>query len=717
MSATQAVRTPQTRLADSIRRATDILQLSSRATWPVVDLVIRLWLAQVFLVSGVLKVGHWETALNLARYEYPVPWMDPVTAAYLGASIELIAPALLAFGLATRLAALPLLLLTLVMQHYYLALDEQLFWAWLFGGYLVCGAGPLSLDRLLAAGLADSALPLAAPAARAARWLSARVGPVYRFGLRLWLAAGLVLAAIASTSQPWLPVHTLAVMPQVLALTCALLLALGLATRPAALLLAVAALGAGMAGAPPAHLAWLVLLLAGLMLQGGGPMGLDRVVPGLLERTLPGYAGPSPDELAALPRVVIVGAGFGGIACARELRHEPVSVTLIDRQNYHLFQPLLYQVATAGLAPSDIASPIRELFREQRNARVLLGSVTAVDAERREVRMDGKRIPYDHLVLATGASHSYFGRDDWAPFAPGLKRVEDATEVRRRLLLAFERAETSDDAAERDAQMTFLIVGGGPTGVELAGAIAELARYGMAQDFRHIDPAQARVILVQSAPRILPTFPELLSAQATRALESLGVRIIIGSRVTDIDEAGVLVNGERINSRTVLWAAGVVASPAADWLGAPADRAGRVPVGPDLTVTGYPEIFAIGDTALSQAWQGQPVPGIAPAAKQGGRYAALVIAARVKGRPPPPAFAYRHQGSLATIGRKAAVVDFGWVRLHGTAAWWLWGLVHVFFLLGMRNRISVMWDWFWAYITYRSGTRLITDAPGTSSRE
>jgi len=585
MSATQTVRTPQTQLADSIRRGTDILKWSSQGTWPVVDLAIRLWLAQAFFVSGVLKVGNWETALNLARYEYPVPWIDPVTAAYLGASIELVAPVLLALGLATRLAALPLLLLTLVMQHYYVALDEQLFWAWLFAGYLVSGAGPLSLDRLLAPGLADSALPLASAASRAARWMSIRVDPIYRLGLRLWLAGGLALAAIASAPHPWLAGRTLAVMPQALALACALLLAVGLATRPAALLLAAAALGAGMAGAPAAHLAWLVLLLAGLLLRGGGAISVDRLIPGLLERVLPGYAGPSSVELAALPRVVIVGAGFGGIACARELRHEPVSVTLIDRQNYHLFQPLLYQVATAGLAPSDIASPIRELFREQRNARVLLGSVTTVDRERREVHMDGKRIPYDYLVLATGASHSYFGRDDWAPFAPGLKRVEDATEVRRRLLLAFERAEASDDAAERDAQMTFLIVGGGPTGVELAGAIAELARYGMAQDFRDIDPAQARVILVQSAPRILPTFPEPLSAQATRALQALGVQIMTHSRVTDIDDAGVLVNGERIASRTVLWAAGVVASPAAAWLGAEADRAGRVPVGPDLTVT------------------------------------------------------------------------------------------------------------------------------------
>jgi len=717
MSAAHAVGAPQTWLADAIRRSCDILQLLGRGTWPVADLAIRLWLAQSFFVSGVLKVGNWETALNLARYEYPVPWMDPVTAAYVGVSIELIASVLLAFGLATRAAAVPLLLLTLVMQHYYVALDEQLFWAWLFGWYLLCGAGPLSLDRLLAPGLAASALPLAGSAVRSARWLGARVGPVYALGLRLWLGAGLLLAATTPAPPAWLAAHTLSALPPALGLPSAVLLAIGLATRPAALLLAVAALAAGMMGVPTEHLTSLVLLLVVMMLHGGGAVALDRLIPGLLERMLPGYAEPGPGELAALPRVVIVGAGFGGVACARELRHVPVSVTLIDRQNYHLFQPLLYQVATAGLAPSDIASPIRELFREQRNARVLLGSVTAIDSERREVLMDGKRIPYDYLALATGASHSYFGRDDWAPCAPGLKRVEDATEVRRRVLLAFERAETSDEPAEREAQMTFLIVGGGPTGVELAGAIAELARYGMAQDFRRIDPAQARVILVQSGPRILPAFRESLSAQATRALQVLGVQVMIESRVTDIDDAGVLVNGQRIIARTVIWAAGVVASPAASWLGTQADRAGRIHVGADLTVAGHPEIFAIGDTALAQAWEGQPAPGIAPAAKQGGKYAARVIAARLTGRRPPPAFVYRHQGNLATIGRKAAVVDFGWLRLHGALAWWFWGLVHVFFLLGVRNRISVMWNWFWAYLTYRRGTRLITNASGTASRD
>ncbi len=391
-----------------------------------------------------------------------------------------------------------------------------------------------------------------------------------------------------------------------------------------------------------------------------------------------------------------------------------MSVTLIDRHNYHLFQPLLYQVATTALAAGDIAMPIRVLLREQRNARVLLGEVTGVDAQRREIVLGARRVPYDYLLLATGATHSYFGRDEWAPFAPGLKRVEDATEVRSRLLLAFERAEFTDDPAERAALLTFLIVGAGPTGVELAGAIAELARFGMEKEFRTLDPAAARVVLVQSGPRILPTFPENLSRRAAAALRRLGVEVLTDSRVEHIDADGVRVSGTPIVARSVFWAAGVTASPAARWLGATADRSGRVLVGGDLSVPGLPEVFVVGDTAASNAWDGQPVPGIGPAAKQGGQYVARCIRARLKGRAIPP-FRYRHLGSLATIGRKAAVADFGFVRLWGSLAWWLWGLVHVYFLAGMRNRISVMLDWAWAYFTFRSSTRLIADAPAAQA--
>jgi NADH dehydrogenase/putative oxidoreductase len=704
---------PQSPVADALRRTAGLLHAVATGTWPVADLLVRIALAQSFFVSGVLKAGNWASALQLAREEYPVPWIDPLTAAYLGVSVELGASVLLTLGLATRGAALALLVLTLVIQHYYVALDLHLFWAALFGWYLVHGAGPLSLDAALARGLADSAVPLAGPATRATEWVGTRVAPVYDLALRLWL--GLAMTAVAlgvEVSGAWLPVRTLAALPAPLGLACAGLLALGLGSRLAALAIAGAALAAGMRGVPAEHLGWLALAAVPVALRGGGTLALDHHTPRLLARWAPGLGESDAATLASLPRVVVIGAGFGGLACARALRHAPVTVTLLDRHNYHLFQPLLYQVATAGLAPSDVAVPVRELFREQRSARVLLGTVVGVDRERREVRLaGGGRLAYDYLVLATGASHSYFGRDDWAPHAPGLKRIEDATEVRRRVLLAFERAEACEDPLERAALMTFLVVGGGPTGVELAGAIAELARFGMDQDFRRIDPRQARVVLVQSGPRVLPTFAESLSADAARALERLGVEVLTESRVTDIDAAGVLVNGERIAARTVLWAAGVVASPAAAWLSAPADRAGRVEVGPDLSVPGHPEVFAVGDTALTRAWRGQPVPGLAPAAKQGGEYVARVIRARVRGHLPPPPFVYRHQGSLATVGRKAAVVDFGRIRLSGAPAWWLWGLVHVFFLVGLRNRVSVAWDWFWAYLTFRSGTRLITHGP------
>jgi NADH dehydrogenase/putative oxidoreductase len=339
---------------------------------------------------------------------------------------------------------------------------------------------------------------------------------------------------------------------------------------------------------------------------------------------------------------------------------------------------------------------------------VLRGSVTGVNTGLQEVFAEGRAIQYDYLVLATGATHSYFGKDQWAPFAPGLKRVEDATDARSRILDAFERAEAADTPAERDKLLTFVIVGGGPTGVELAGALAELARHGLDKEFRRFDPADTRILLVQSAPRILPTFSEALSETAKRSLEALGVEVLLNSRVEMIDADGVIVGGSRITAATVLWAAGVMASPAARWLGAQADNAGRVKVAPDLSAPGLPNVFAVGDTAAAMAWDGNPAPGLAPAAKQGGEYVASVIRARLLGEALPAAFRYRHRGSLATIGRKSAVADFGRVRLSGALAWWLWGLVHVYFLVGLRNRMSVVFDWFWAYLTYRVGIRLIT---------
>jgi NADH dehydrogenase/putative oxidoreductase len=381
---------------------------------------------------------------------------------------------------------------------------------------------------------------------------------------------------------------------------------------------------------------------------------------------------------------------------------------LIDRRNYFLFQPLLYQVATAGLSPADIAGPIRALFRDQPNVRVLLGEVTGVDAAMREVILRDARVAYDYLAVATGARHSYFGHDEWAPFAPGLKQIDDATSIRSRLLFAFEQAENAGSPEVQREMLTFVIVGGGPTGVELSGAIAELARHGLSREFRAIDPSMARVILMQSGPRILPTFPESLSREAAAALTDLGVEVLTGSAVQRIDDGGVVVSGRRMPAGNVFWAAGVMASPAAQWLKAEADQAGRVKVTEDLSVPGVPEIFAIGDTALSDGWDGKPVPGLAPAAKQQGRYVASVIKARIEGRPLPAPFHYRHAGSLATIGRKAAVADFGWLRLSGALAWWVWGAVHILFLSGMRNRVVVALEWFWAYLTYHPSTRLIT---------
>ncbi len=694
-------------------------RLFERAVGPLADLVVRLALAQGFLVSAVLKLADWNTALLLAANEYPVTWLEPATAAVLGVSIELAGAALLAAGLATRAAAVALAALTIVVQSTFVALDAHLLWIALFGWYAVRGAGPISLDASFARGLARSALPFGARITHALDWTTRRVAPLYALALRIWLAGALAIAAGAVIDTPaaaWVPWHSAAALPAGFAAAGALLLVIGLGTRFVGLALLALALVVPASDAQGAALMYWAAVGALLALHGPGPLGIDAVVWAMLARRFPELDGGLGFDLARAPHVVIVGAGFGGLACAAALRHAPVRITLVDRHNYHLFQPLLYQVATAALAPGDIATPIRGLFRDQPNARVVLGEVTGVDTASRAILIDAQRVAYDHLVLACGARHSYFGRDEWEPYAPGLKQVEDATEVRRRLLIAFERAETTDDPAERRALLTFAIVGGGPTGVELAGAIAEIARFGMEKEFRNIDPAQARVLLIQAAPRILPTFTESLARRATRALAALGVEVMVESRVEQVDAHGVLVNGQRVPARTVLWAAGVVASPAARWLGAEAERDGRVKVGPDLSVAGHPDVYAIGDTAAANAWNGRSVPGLAPAAKQGGQHVARVIRARVAGARAPGPFVYRHLGSLATIGRKAAVADFGFIRLWGAVAWWLWGAVHVGFLAGFRSRVSVMLDWFWAYLTFRGGTRLITGSPPNALR-
>jgi NADH dehydrogenase len=431
------------------------------------------------------------------------------------------------------------------------------------------------------------------------------------------------------------------------------------------------------------------------------------------------------------PNVIIVGAGFGGLEAAKALRRAAADVTVIDRQNHHCFQPLLYEVATAALSPADVAWPIRHMLRKQANATVLMAEVRGVDTENRLVQADSISLPYDRLVLATGATHSYFGHDEWAEVAPGLKRIEDATRIRRRILIAFERAELASEESERRRLLTFVIIGAGATGVEMAGAIAEVARQTLAKDFRRIDPKASRIILIEAGPRVIPALPANLSDYAQRTLGAKGVEVMTSTRVARCDARGVdLTHGDleqggleqgglehaglqhaglqhgRIDAGTIIWAAGVTASPAARWLKADHDRAGRVRVGPDLSLPGHPEVFVIGDTATVMDQPG--IPGTAPAAKQMGRYVGRLIAARIAGRRAVPPFRYRHQGDLATIGRNAAVVNLHGLQLTGFLGWLFWSVVHIYFLIEIRYRFVVAFTWLWDYITFQRGARLIT---------
>lgn len=415
--------------------------------------------------------------------------------------------------------------------------------------------------------------------------------------------------------------------------------------------------------------------------------------------------------MSSSPRrhLVIVGGGFGGLQVAGDLKGAPVDITLVDRRNHHLFQPLLYQVATTLLATSEIAWPIRRLFRDRPEVTTILAAVEDVDPGAKTIRLaNGESIGYDMLVLATGATHTYFGHDEWARVAPGLKTLEDATTIRRRLLTAFERAEIETDPVVRQALLTFAIIGAGPTGVELAGIIAELAHSTLPREFRRIDTRATRVILVEAGPRVLAGFSEELSAYAHRALEKCGVEVRTGQRVTSCTGTGFTMGDEMIASRTLVWAAGVQASPAARWLGIEADRAGRAIVGKNLTAPGHPDVFVIGDTASLLREDGSPVPGIAPAAKQQGAFVARVIRARLEGKPEPAIFRYRHQGNLATIGKRSAIVDFGRLKVKGTLAWWIWGIAHIYFLIGTRSRFAVAWSWLWIYLSGQHSARLIT---------
>ena len=418
----------------------------------------------------------------------------------------------------------------------------------------------------------------------------------------------------------------------------------------------------------------------------------------------------APTEKTGLqhPRVVIVGGGFGGLRAAQELKNAPVRILVIDRSNHHLFQPLLYQVATAALSPADIAVPIRSVLRKDPEAEVVLGEVRGVDASTREVLLEGRRIPYDYLILATGARHSYFGKEEWARHAPGLKTILDATLIREKILTAFEKAEIEEDPAERDRLLNFVLIGGGPTGVEMAGSIAELAHVYLAKDFRHINPAQARVMLIEAGPRVLAAFPPDLSEKARLSLQKLGVEVRTSQRVEHVDALGVMVAGQRIESRNLIWTAGVVASPAGHWIGAETDRVGRVKVAPDLTVPGHPEIYVIGDTAAVAWKEGRMLPGVASVAMQQGKYVAKHLRARILKRPLPGAFEYWDKGNMATIGKSSAVAETGRLHLWGFVAWMAWLGVHIAYLIGFRNRLLVMMQWAWAYFTFQRGARLIT---------
>ena len=712
----------QQRLSTALVWLGDAIAFLSRTVWPLVDLLIRIWIGKLALVLSVLISTDWAMAVSMASGSYPIPVAALGSTALLSQVYWLAAVSLI-LGLATRVGAAALLALAVTSHIRVATLDLNLFWMALLACYVLLGADRLSLDRLLSQGVKSSPLPqigalitffdATRPALTAIYLLALRVALM----LTLLLAGGHMATAMITTTtdvRVWLPVSSATLLFGNEGIALALLIGSGLATRATALLSIVMIGYHQMSSGDVSFPFYWTMLLLLLVAKGPGPLSLDGALLAALRRSLSELSGKPAFSLEGLPRVVIVGAGFGGIACARALRHAPASITLIDRHNYHLFQPLLYQVATAALSPGDIAIPIRAIFRDQFNAKVMLATVTGLNTERREVLADGLKLPYDHLVIATGATHSYFGQDAWAPFAPGLKRVDDATLVRRRVLEAFEHAEVAVSEAERRRLLSFVIVGGGPTGVELAGAIAELARVGMEKDFRNFDPATAEIVLVQAGPRLLPAFPESLSEVARRSLADVGVKAFLNSKVRLIDADGVMVNDRRIYSRTVLWAAGVAASPAAKWLNAEADTAGRVKVQPDLSVPHLPDVYVIGDTALANCWKGQPVPGLAQAAKQGGAFVAKVIRAKLRGETVSQPFSYRHMGSLATIGRKSAVVDFGLVRLRGATAWWLWGIVHVLFLVGSRNRVAVVLNWMWSYVTYRASTRLITGSSPTS---
>lgn len=666
---------------------------------PLVDLGARFWLFQAVSMQAM---GGLDSLLLL----------------------KIAASILLLIGLMTRGTAVLLLVPVILAQFGSDPVDGQLFQIVFLTWFIVHGAGSFSLDTLLSSGLTDGALPIVPSLIRAGAFLERHGQPIYLAVLRLWLAATwyylAFLPEVSQSAAPLLPVNTFSNAPPSFACIGFPLALMGLAMPTQLALLALGIFGQQaigmmsgleMTGVDP--LALFVCALAGF--YGGGYLSVDRTISEWLQTNI--LFERRDDHIPEdWPSIVVVGAGFAGLACAARLARLPVKLTVIDRQNYHLFQPLLYQVATASLSPADIAIPIRGLFRSDHNVNILLGEVTAVDKAERRVWMGSRSVPYDRLVIATGARHSYFGRDDWSPFAPGLKRVDDGVQIRGRVLRAFERAEAAETDEERERLLNFVVIGGGPTGVEMAGAIAEMASHGLRDDFRMIDPASARVMLVHAGDRLLPPFAPEMSTEAQKALERLGVEVRLNARVTGIEPEAVIIGEDRIPTETVIWAAGVTASPAAQWLDIAPGPSGRVVVGDDLSLPGHPEIFVVGDVAASMGWNGKPVPGLAPAAKQAGRYVADLIRASLADQPKPPGFVYRHQGNLATIGRKSAVVEIGRLKIAGAPAWFLWGAVHVGFLAGVRNRISVIANWMWSYFTLRFGVGLITGGDEAEQR-
>lgn len=697
MTSASATFRHQSRLAPLIERWDAITSVLEKGGGAVLDLAIRIWLAQIFFVSGLLKTVNWEVTVFLYTNEHPVPGLDPAAAAAIGTGIELVCPVLLVFGFASRLAAIPLFLTAAFLQFTYKELTDHLYWMALLGFLIFRGPGALSVDYLIAPHLERSAIPLGGFLRRIAVFKQRVLLPPFDLIVRVWLAFLLWNLAFKTASAGL----------QAAGLVLCALLALGLATRFVALVLTVIIVAVFFDATPLGDPVLRFFLLTTFVIYGASILSLDHLLALKARRLCPSLTSDT-QWLEGAPRVVIIGAGFGGMAAAEKLRHAWARVTMIDQRNYHLFQPLLYQVATATLSPSDIATPIRAILRGQVNCNVLMEQVTGVDTKSCDVLVGERRIPYDHLVLATGARHSYFGKDAWEAFAPGLKKVEDATAMRSRILAAFEEAEACGDKAEQRRLLTFVLIGAGPTGVELAGAIAELARQGLREEFRNIDPSNARVVLVQAGPVVLPAFPKRLSLAAARSLAALGVEVLTDSRVDQVDADGVQIGEKRIEARTVLWTAGVKASPAGEWIAAERDRAGRIIVGPDLAVAGASEIYALGDTAACKGTDGKPLPGLAAVAKQQGGYVAKLIRARIEGRQAPKPFRYLDLGSMATIGRKSAVADLPIAKLSGSLAWWLWGVVHVAFLVDVRSRIAVMFDWFWSYLTYNRSVRLIT---------